>query len=67
MLIQNFRRFDLEQQTGDFLAFKTGSIRVIMEVFPLKLKFFQGENLVLVANDLGRFEFEHHRPRPETT
>lgn len=59
--------FDLEQQTKDFLAFKTGSIRVIMEVFPLKIKFFQGENLVLVANGLHRFEFEHHRPRPETT
>ena len=43
-----------------------GAGKVVMDVFPFKLKAYYNEELVVVANDLGRFEFEHYRPRPES-
>lgn len=36
-----------------------------MRMKPFKMEFYNGDELVLVANDFGRFIFEHHRQKPE--
>lgn len=43
-----------------------GPNKIVLKIFPFKIELFHGDDLVLKANDLGRFEFEHYRQRPET-
>lgn len=62
----NFRRFELVEKNENNVVFKLGLGKIVMEVFPFKLKAFYNDELVVAANDLGRFEFEHFRYRPES-
>ncbi|XKL63534.1 hypothetical protein PGB90_005898 [Kerria lacca] len=58
--------FETIELLDDYLFFKIGSIKVKFIVSPLKLEIYNKDDLVIVANDLGKFVFEHYRPKPET-
>lgn len=57
--------FELVEQSSTQLVFKMESNKIIMYVKPFKIECYNKDELVIVANDFGRFIFEHHRPKPE--
>lgn len=58
-------RFDLIEKDDKQFVFRMGSNKIILLVEPFKLEFYNNDELVIVANDFGRFVFEHYRQKPE--
>ncbi|XP_076065923.1 glucosidase 2 subunit alpha isoform X2 [Oratosquilla oratoria] len=58
-------KFQVVDQSKDGFTIKTGTCKVVVISHPLRLDFYQGEDLVVSANARGLLKFEHYRQKPQ--
>lgn len=61
-----FYRLELVQKSNDKLIVKSGDNSVHIQAKPLRIDFYNGDDLVVSANSRGllRFEFLRQKPQP---
>lgn len=51
------------ERSNEQIVIKAGDNKVIIKAAPLKVEFYQGDNLASVVNGRGLFVFEHVRAK----